>query len=311
MEKEIIVVKAEEDEERRIDQFLADQTDFSRSYIQKLIKNEKVTVNGNLIDKVKVPVCFGDEIHIEVPEPERLEIVPEKMDLNILYEDEDVLVVDKPKGMVVHPAAGHTSHTLVNGLLYHCQGHLSGINGVLRPGIVHRIDKDTTGALIVCKNDRAHQSLAEQLRIHSITRIYEAIVYHNFTGEEGTVNAPIARHPVDRKRMAVVPAGQGRRAVTHYRVKSHLNHNYNHIQCQLETGRTHQIRVHMAHIQHPLLGDAMYGPKTPEKRFEKLQGQTLHARIIGFVHPATNQYIEVESPLPQYFVALLKDLENS
>ena len=220
MEKEIIVVKAEEAEERRIDQFLADQTDFSRSYIQKLIKNEKVTVNGNLISKVKVPVCFGDQIHIEVPEPEHLAIVPEKMDLNILYEDEDVLVVDKPKGMVVHPAAGHTSHTLVNGLLYHCQGHLSGINGILRPGIVHRIDKDTTGALIVCKNDRAHQSLAEQLRIHSITRIYEAIVYHNFAGEEGTVDAPIARHPADRKRMTVVPAGQGRRAVTHYRVKN-------------------------------------------------------------------------------------------
>lgn len=311
MEKEIIVVKMEGDGERRIDQFLAEQTEFSRSYIQKLIKNEKVTVNGNSISKVKVPVCYGDEIRMEVPEPQRLEIAPEKMDLSILYEDEDVLVVDKPKGMVVHPAAGHTSHTLVNGLLYHCQGHLSGINGVLRPGIVHRIDKDTTGALIVCKNDRAHQALAEQLRVHSITRIYEAIVYHNFTEDEGTVDAPIGRHPVDRKRMAVVPEGQGRRAITHYRVKSHLNHKYNHIECQLETGRTHQIRVHMSHIQHPLLGDDIYGPKVPEKRFQKLQGQTLHARIIGFQHPVTNQYIEVESPLPQYFVALLNDLKNS
>lgn len=310
MEKEIIVVKVEEYEERRIDQFLADQTDFSRSYIQKLIKNEKVTANGNLISKVKVPVCFGDEIRIEVPELEHLEITPEKMDLSILYEDEDVLVVDKPKGMVVHPAAGHMSHTLVNGLLYHCQGHLSGINGVLRPGIVHRIDKDTTGALMVCKNDRAHRSLAEQLRVHSITRIYEAIVYHNFTEDEGTIDAPIGRHPVDRKRMSVVSAEQGRKAVTHYRVQSHLNHKFNHIQCQLETGRTHQIRVHMSHIQHPLLGDTVYGPK-PQKRFEKLQGQTLHARIIGFQHPVTNQYIEVESPLPQYFVELLNELEKS
>lgn len=310
MEKERLIIQVEEKTERRIDQYLADYTEYSRSFIQKLIKNKKITVNGNLINKMKIPVCFDDEICIEVPEPEKLEIAPEKMDLNILYEDEDVLVVDKPKGMVVHPSAGHLNHTLVNGLLYHCQGHLSGINGVLRPGIVHRIDKDTTGALVVCKNDVAHQSLASQLQVHSITRKYEAIVYHNFTDEQGTIDAPIGRHPVERKKMAVVPEGKGKRAVTHYQVLSHLNHQFNHVQCQLETGRTHQIRVHMAYIQHPLVGDIVYGPK-PGKRFEGLEGQTLHARIIGFQHPTKNQYIEVESPLPQYFVELLKDLENS
>lgn len=310
MEKEIIRIKSEERSERRLDQFLADHTDFSRSFIQKLIKNEKVTVNGNLISKVKVPVCFDDEIQIEVPEPEVLQIEPEKMDLAILYEDDDVLVIDKPKGMVVHPSAGHMTHTLVNGLLYHCRGHLSGINGVLRPGIVHRIDKDTTGALIVCKNDIAHQSLAEQLQVHSITRKYEAIVYHNFTEEKGTIDAPLGRHPIDRKKMAVVSADRGKRAVTHYQVLSHLNHQFNYIQCQLETGRTHQIRVHMSYMKHPLLGDSVYGPK-PQKQFEKLEGQTLHAKILGFQHPVTNQYIEIKSPLPQYFVELLRTLEKS
>lgn len=310
MEKEIIRIKSEERSERRLDQFLADHTEFSRSFIQKLIKNEKVTVNGNLISKVKVPVCFDDEIQIEVPEPEVLQIEPEKMDLAILYEDDDVLVIDKPKGMVVHPSAGHMSHTLVNGLLYHCRGHLSGINGVLRPGIVHRIDKDTTGALIVCKNDVAHQSLAEQLQVHSITRKYEAIVYNNFAEEKGTIDAPLGRHPIDRKKMAVVSAERGKRAVTHYQVLSHLNHQFNHIQCQLETGRTHQIRVHMSYMRHPLLGDSVYGPK-PQKQFEKLEGQTLHAKILGFQHPVTNQYIEVKSPLPQYFVELLRTLEKS
>lgn len=310
MEKEIITIQVEEDTERRIDQYLADATDFSRSFLQKLIKSEKVLVNGNLINKVKVPVCFGDKIQLEVPEPEACEIMPEPMELHILYEDEDVLVVDKPKGMVVHPSAGHISHTLVNGLLYYCQGHLSGINGVLRPGIVHRIDKDTTGALIVCKNDPAHRSLAMQLQVHSITRQYEAIVYHNFNADTGTVDAPIGRHPIDRKRMAVVPQERGRRAITHYQVLSHLNRQFNYIQCRLETGRTHQIRVHMSHIQHPLLGDLVYGPK-PQKRFENLQGQTLHAKIIGFEHPTKNQYIEVESPLPQYFVDLLETLGNS
>ena len=284
--------------------------EYSRSFIQKLIKNERVTVNGNVITKVKYPVSFRDKIIIEIPAPTELEIKPEKMDLDILYEDNDVIVIDKPKGMVVHPSAGHMSHTLVNGLLYHCKGNLSGINGVLRPGIVHRIDMDTTGAIIACKNDIAHQSLTKQLQVHSITRKYEAIVYHNLQEETGTIDKPIGRHPVHRKKMAVVQPEKGKRAVTHYRVLSHLNHKFNYVECQLETGRTHQIRVHMASIMHPLLGDELYGPK-PQKMFEKLQGQTLHAKILGFQHPVTNQYIEVESPLPQYFVELLKNLGNS
>lgn len=308
-------LKVEEGEKDcRLDIYLADKTDFSRSYIQKLIKGGQVTVNGNLINKVKVPVSFRDEIVIIIPEIKELEIVPEKMDLDILYEDNDVLVVNKPKDMVVHPSAGHTHHTLVNGLLYHCKNNLSGINGVLRPGIVHRIDKDTTGALIVCKNDKAHQSLAEQLQVHSITRKYNAIVYNNFTENTGTVCAAIGRHPIDRKRMAVVQEEKGKRAITHYQVLDHLNHDFNHIECQLETGRTHQIRVHMSYIHHPLLGDEIYGPKSISKNNKNLyvkylKGQALHARIIGFQHPTKNQYIEIEAPMPQYFVELLKRLK--
>lgn len=308
-EEVVTLVVSADREGLRLDQYLAEQLTFSRSYLQKLIKNKKIMCNGNFITKTKVPVRSADEIIVHIPEPEVLEIVPEHMDLDILYEDEDLLVVNKPKDMVVHPAAGHMTHTLVNGLLYHCAGHLSGINGILRPGIVHRIDKDTTGALIVCKTDLAHRSIAEQLSVHSITRRYNAVVYHNFTEDEGTIDAPIGRHPADRKKMAVVAAEQGRRAVTHYRVVSHLNHQFNHIECQLETGRTHQIRVHMSHIRHPLLGDTVYGPQ-PAGSFFKLQGQTLHARIIGFDHPRTNQYIEIEAPLPPYFVELLKRLEK-
>lgn len=317
MEKEELKLIVEEGKsDCRLDIYLAEKTDFSRSYIQKLIKGEQVTVNGNLISKVKVPVSFRDKIVIVVPEKKELEIVPEKMDLDILYEDSDVLVVNKPKDMVVHPSAGHTHHTLVNGLLYHCKGNLSGINGVLRPGIVHRIDKDTTGALIICKNDKAHQSLAEQLQVHSITRKYNAIVYNNFTEDTGTISASIGRHPIDRKKMAVVPEGKGKKAITHYRVLDHLNHEFNHIECQLETGRTHQIRVHMSHIHHPLLGDEIYGPKSISKKnanlYDKyLKGQALHARILGFQHPTSNQYVEVEAPMPQYFVALLNRLKET
>lgn len=309
MEEIITRIVGEEFNEVRIDQYLAETLSFSRSYIQKLIKNEKVSLNGNFNTKAKVPVRCGDTICIHVPEPEDLVIAPENLFLDILYEDADLLVVNKPKGMVVHPAAGHTSHTLVNGLLYHCKENLSGINGVLRPGIVHRIDKDTTGALVVCKNDIAHRSLAGQLSVHSITRKYNAVVYHNFTSEEGTVDQPIGRHPANRKKMAVVPEGTGRRAVTHYHVLSHLNKEFNHIECQLETGRTHQIRVHMSYIHHPLLGDTVYGSEPP-KRFSKLQGQTLHARTIGFLHPTKNQYMEVEAPLPPYFVDVLQILEK-
>lgn len=304
--KECIV--GEEYNGLRLDQYLSECLSFSRSYIQKLIKSGKVSQNGNFDVKPKVPVSSGDCICIQVPEPEPLSVEPENMDLDILYEDSDLLIVNKPKGMVVHPAAGHMSHTLVNGLLYHCKGQLSGINGILRPGIVHRIDMDTTGALVVCKTDRAHQSLASQLSVHSITRRYEAIVYHNLTEDTGTIDAPIGRHPVQRKKMAVVQ--DGRRAVTHYRVLDHLNNRFNHIECQLETGRTHQIRVHMSYIHHPILGDTLYGPQ-PGRPFASLQGQTLHARVLGFIHPATGEYMEFEAPLPEYFRELLERLKNA
>ena len=233
--------------------------------------------------------------------PEELNVEPENIPLDILYEDDDLLVVNKPKGMVVHPAAGHSSGTLVNAVLYHCRGQLSGINGVLRPGIVHRIDMDTTGALVICKSDFAHQSLAEQLSVHSITRKYRAIVHGNLKEDEGTVRGAIGRHPTDRKKMAINERN-GKPAVTHYRVLERFG-NYTYIECQLETGRTHQIRVHMASIGHPLLGDAVYGPKKcPVKN---LQGQTLHAMVLGFIHPRTGAYMEFEAPLPEYFSNLL------
>ena len=236
-----------------------------------------------------------------LPEPEELNVDPENIPLDILYEDDDLLVVNKPKGMVVHPAAGHSSGTLVNAVLYHCRGNLSGINGVLRPGIVHRIDMDTTGALVICKSDFAHQSLAEQLSVHSITRKYRAIVHGNLKEDEGTVRGAIGRHPTDRKKMAINERN-GKPAVTHYRVLERLG-NYTYIECQLETGRTHQIRVHMASIGHPLLGDAVYGPKKcPVKN---LQGQTLHAMVLGFIHPRTGAYMEFEAPIPEYFSNLL------
>ena len=280
----------------RIDKFLDGRIEsLSRSYIQKLIKEKKILVN-QLPVKANYKLTTGDTIILQIPDPEPLDIQPENIPLDILYEDDDILVVNKPKGMVVHPAPGHYSHTLVNAVLYHCGENLSGINGVIRPGIVHRIDMNTTGSLLICKNDKAHQILAEQLKEHSITRKYEAIVYNNFTQEEGTVDAPIGRSPVDRKKMAVEPKN-GKRAVTHYKVLSHLNHQVNHIECQLETGRTHQIRVHMASIRHPLLGDTIYGPKNDMG----LTGQCLHARVLGFVHPRTGEYVEFEAPLPEYF----------
>lgn len=311
MEEIVTCTVSEEFEGWRMDRYLTEILDFSRSYVQRLIKENKVQMNGNFETKTKVPVHAGDVIELFLPPPQDLDIKPENLNLDILYEDESLLVVNKPKDMVVHPAAGHMEHTLVNGLLYHCQGNLSGINGVLRPGIVHRIDKDTTGALIVCKTDQAHQSIAEQLSVHSITRKYNAIVYHNLPDDTGTVDAPIGRHPSQRKKMAVVAAGTGKRAVTHYRVLDRLNHRFNHIECQLETGRTHQIRVHMSHIRHPVFGDNVYGPQTAKSYASCSQGQALHARIIGFIHPVTNQYIEIEAPLPPYFVELLKTFQKS
>ena len=241
-------------------------------------------------------VAFQDGIRIYFPEPEIPDILPENIPLDILYEDEDILVVNKPKQMVVHPAPGHYSHTLVNAVLYHCGEHLSGINGVARPGIVHRIDMDATGSLLICKNDRAHRILAEQLKEHTITRKYSAIVHGNIKEDTGTVNAPIGRHPVERKRMST-HAQNARPAITHYQVLERFG-QFTYIECKLETGRTHQIRVHMSSIGHPILGDEIYGPaKCPFH----LQGQTLHARILGITHPSTGEYMEFDAPLPEYF----------
>ena len=291
-----------EQEGMRLDQFLAAElTDHSRSYNQKLIKNGRVSLNERP-GKPAARIQTEDRILLTVPPLKELAVLPEEMPLDILYEDEDVILINKPKDMVVHPCPGRYSGTLVNGLLAHCKEQLSGINGVLRQGIVHRIDKDTSGVLVVCKNDMAHRSLAEQLKEHSITRKYEAIVYNNFSEDEGVIDAPIGRNPADRKKMAV-EYKNGKRAVTHYRVLDHLNRQFNYVECQLETGRTHQIRVHMASIGHPLLGDEIYGPKNGRKG---LKGQCLHARVLGFIHPRTGKYMEFEAPLPEYFKELLE-----
>ena len=290
----------------RIDKFLSDSLpDVSRSYIQKLIKDGQVTVNQKDV-KSNYKLNAGDMISMEEPELQEPDIEAENIPLDILYEDSDLLIINKPKGMVVHPSAGHYSGTLVNALMHYCKEDLSGINGVLRPGIVHRIDMDTTGSLLVCKNDYTHNHIAEQLKIHSITRVYHAIVHGVLKEDEGTINAPIGRHPIDRKKMSVNHKN-GKEAVTHYKVLKRFK-NFTYIECRLETGRTHQIRVHMSSISHPLLGDVVYGPaKSPYK----LQGQTLHAKTIGITHPRTGEYLKIEAPLPEYFTNLLKKLENS
>lgn len=288
----------------RIDKYISDQIpDLSRSYVQQMIKSEKVLVNGIPV-KANYKCKCADRILVQYEEPRELDVVPENIPLNILFEDKDIVIVNKPKGMVVHPAAGHSHGTMVNALLYHCKD-LSSINGVIRPGIVHRIDKNTTGILVVCKNDNAHKELAHQLKKHSITRKYHAICYGIIKETKGTVNSPIGRHPVDRKKMAV-NYKNGRPAITHYKVLKHLNKNYTYIECELETGRTHQIRVHMASIGHPILGDDVYGPKNP--KIKGLEGQTLHAKTLGFIHPTTKEYVEFDSELPDYFVNLLKFL---
>lgn len=288
----------------RIDRYLAQVCEgMSRSYLQKLLKTGQVLVNQCAV-KASYVVQEGDAVELNVPEAVEPEILAEPMELDILYEDEDIILINKPKGMVVHPAAGHYSHTLVNGLMYHCRGNLSGINGVMRPGIVHRIDMDTTGVIIACKNDMAHNCLAKQLKDHSITRRYQAIVHGVIKEDEGTVNAPIGRHPVERKKMSI-NYDNGREAVTHYRVLKRFR-QFTHVECRLETGRTHQIRVHMASIHHPLLGDAVYGPaKCP---VAGLTGQTLHAGVLGIVHPRTGEYMEFTAPLPEYFEKLLRTL---
>ena len=289
----------------RIDKFLSVEfPEMSRSYIQKLIKEEQITVNGKVI-KANYKVSEEDLVVMNEPELKEPDILAEDIPLDILYEDSDLLIVNKPKGMVVHPSAGHYTGTLVNALMHYCKDDLSGINGVMRPGIVHRIDMDTTGSLLVCKNDFAHQYLAEQLKVHSIRRVYHAIVHGVLKDDEGTIDAPIGRHPIERKKMAINHKN-GKEAVTHFKVLKRFK-NYTYIQCQLETGRTHQIRVHMSSIKHPLVGDVVYGPvKCPFK----LQGQTLHAKILGIEHPRTGEYIEADAPLPEYFESLLKKLEN-
>ena len=287
----------------RIDRFLADSQDLTRSFLQKILKEGTVIVNGKSV-KANYKLRKGDRIEFEIPEAVEPDIVAEDIPLSILYEDADVLVVDKPKGMVVHPAAGHYSRTLVNAVMYHCKGELSGINGVLRPGIVHRIDRDTTGSIIICKNDMAHNEIARQLKEHSINRRYRAIVTGVLKDEEGTIEGAIGRDKKDRKKMA--NTADGKPAVTHYRVLQRFKH-YTYVECVLETGRTHQIRVHMASIGHPLLGDEVYGRRSDKY---KCEGQCLHAMTLGFHHPRTGEYIEVNAPLPPYFEHLLAVLES-
>lgn len=274
----------------------------TRSYVSKLIKDGKVLINGTAV-KASYNVKEGDEVAFEIPPAYAPDIEPENIPLDIIYEDEDLIIVNKPKGMVVHPAAGHYSGTLVNALMYHCGSSLSGINGVLRPGIVHRIDMDTTGSVIACKNDFSHNSIAEQLKEHSITRCYRALVIGRVKDDEGTIDKPIGRNPNDRKKMAVTV--DGKHAVTHYKVLERFK-DYTYIECRLETGRTHQIRVHMASIGYPLLGDSVY---TNAKWPFNLQGQCLHAKTLGFIHPRTNEYIETDAPLPEYFEHLLEILK--
>lgn len=302
MREEFLVSWEEEGE--RIDKYLSALCpDLSRSYVQKLLKSGNVLVDGRQV-KASYSIQEGERIFLDVPEAVEPEIEAEPMELDILYEDKDVILVNKPKGMVVHPAPGHYSHTLVNGLMAHCKGQLSGINGILRPGIVHRIDMDTTGVLIACKNDMAHNSIAAQLKEHSIVRRYQAIVHGRIEEAEGRIEGAIGRDPVHRKRMCINEKN-GKPAVTHYRVLERFR-QFTYVECRLETGRTHQIRVHMASIRHPLLGDTVYGPvKCP---FPRLQGQTLHAGVLGFVHPRSGDYMEFSAPLPSYFQELLRTL---
>ena len=295
----------EEQKNLRIDKFLSEQLpDQSRSYLQKLLKEGNVTVNEKTV-KANYKVQLSDTVQLELPEPESPDILPEDIPLDILYEDEDVLIINKPKGMVVHPSAGHYTHTVVNAVMFHCKEHLSGINGVMRPGIVHRIDMDTTGAIVICKNDMAHQSLADQLKEHSITRKYRALVHGNLKEDEGTVEGPIGRHATDRKKMAIVEGG--REAITHYTVIKRYN-GYTYMAFQLETGRTHQIRVHMASIGHPIIGDPVYGLK--KDRFSNIGGQCLHAAKLTLTHPKTGERMEFSASLPQYFTEVLDKLER-
>lgn len=304
---------SEKQNKERLDSYLAERlTDMSRSRIQSLIKSGDVTVNGNKT-KAGYILASGDTIDVNIPEPEAIDICAEDIPLDIVYEDEDVIIINKPKDMVVHPANGHYSGTLVNALMHHCKDSLSGINGEMRPGIVHRIDKDTTGLIIACKNDKAHNCIAAQLAEHSITRRYIALVYNNFNVDEGTVDANIDRSKANRKMMAVCPPYEGRTAVTHYKVLERFPAHAQYkipmtlVECKLDTGRTHQIRVHMSHIGHPLAGDDTYGIK---KDVFSGKGQYLHAAVLGFTHPSTGERMEFLAPLPDYFEETLKKLKS-
>ncbi len=289
----------------RIDKFLAERNeDVSRSRLKKLLDDGIITVNGEKV-KANYRLRENDFIKVVVPDVVEPDIPPKDIPLDVVFEDEDIIVINKPKGMVVHPSAGHFDDTMVNALLYHCKGNLSRINGELKPGIVHRIDMDTTGVIVACKNDVAHNFIAEQFKEHTITRKYQAIVYNSFSIEGGTIEGKIGRHPIDRKKMAIVNKN-GKDAITHYKVLENFK-KFAHVECQLETGRTHQIRVHMASINHPLLGDFVYGPKTCPYN---LQGQTLHAGTLGFIHPRTKEYVEFSVPLPDYFKKLIDNLSN-
>lgn len=294
------------DKGERIDRYLSEELeDISRSRIQKLLEDGNILVNNKNV-KSNYKLCGDESIIVNIPEIVIPDITPEDIPLDIVYEDDDIILVNKPKGMVVHPAAGHYSGTMVNALMYHCKDKLSGINGVSRPGIVHRIDMNTTGIIVACKNDKAHSFIAEQLAVHSITRKYYCIVHNRINCEEGVVDAPIGRNPKDRKQMAI-DKKNGKRAVTHYKVLENFD-KYSFIECQLETGRTHQIRVHMASIGHPILGDDVY---CHAKTNYRLTGQTLHAGVLGFIHPTTREYVEFSAELPDYFEKILKDLRSN
>lgn len=306
MKMESFEVEAEQEGER-LDKFLSIiYPEFSRSFFQKLIKSKQVSVNETP-QKASYCVKIDDIVTVEIPDAVETTIEPENIPLDILYEDDDVLIVNKPKGMVVHPSAGHYSGTLVNAIMYHCKDTLSGINGEIRPGIVHRIDMDTTGSLIVCKNDEAHVNIAQQIKEHSVNRIYVGIVCGNVKEDSGTVEGAIGRHPIERKKMAINEKN-GKPAITHYKVLERFK-NYTYMQFKLETGRTHQIRVHMASIGHPLLGDTLYS--SGRSPFKHLQGQCLHAKTIGFIHPKTGEYMEYSAPLPEYFEKLLCLLKSN
>ena len=301
---EIIITVPETAAGQRIDKALSELTDYTRSHIQRILENGEVTVNGKVVSK-GFRLSAGDRICFTPPEPQTIEAKPENIPLDVVYEDSDLLVVNKPRGMVVHPAPGNYGSTLVNALLWHCKGDLSGINGVIRPGIVHRIDKDTSGLLLVAKNDSAHISLSQQISAHSLDREYRAVIHGRLKEPVGIIDAPIGRNPNDRKKMCVTTRNS-KNAVTHYEVLEEYK-DFSFLRLKLETGRTHQIRVHMAHIGHPVAGDPVYGPKNG---VSSLNGQCLHAAVLGFIHPETDEHIIVEAPLPSYFTDFLRRIKK-